>query len=214
MNRLNCQQTRRHYEGNRLLIENMLPDPIEQFIRWYHDIEQSGYADANAMVLSTVDKQGMPDSRVVLLKEIDDDGFVFYTNYNSEKGQQLARHPKAALNFYWPQLTRQVRIRGLVSHISAKRSAAYFATRDRASQLAVYISKQSQVVTEAELTQRLQEVTAHFANQDIPCPAFWGGYCLEPMAIEFFQGRAGRMHDRIRYSKQTNGDWILECLAP
>lgn len=214
MNRLNCQQTRHHYQGKRLLIKDMLPDPIEQFISWYQNIEQSGYNEVNAMVLSTVDREGMPDSRVVLLKEIDDTGFVFYTNYNSEKGQQLARHPKVALNFYWPQTTQQVRIRGLISHISAKRSAAYFATRDRDSQLAVYASQQSQVTTEKQFEQRLKEVTAHFANQDIPCPAFWGGYCVEPLVMEFFQGQAGRLHDRIRYTKERNGQWLLERLDP
>lgn len=214
MKRLNCQQTRRHYEGKRLSITEMLPDPVEQFIQWYREIEHDNYPDTNAMVLSTVDKEGMPDSRVVLLKEIDDNGFVFYTNYNSEKGQQLARHPKAALNFYWPQPTRQVRIRGNVSHLSAKRSAAYFASRDRISQLSVYASEQSKAIMENELEQHLQEANARFVNQDIPCPAFWGGYCIEPICIEFFQGQSGRLHDRIRYTKQPSGSWFIERLSP
>ncbi|MFN7096834.1 MAG: pyridoxamine 5'-phosphate oxidase [Gammaproteobacteria bacterium] len=214
MSRLDCQYTRRHYDGHRLLLSDVLSDPIEQFIAWYRTVEQTGYPDLNAMVLSTVDEHDCPDSRVVLLKEIDEVGFVFYTNYDSEKAQQLQHQPQAALNFYWPTLTRQVRIRGQVTRISAMRSAAYFASRDRASQLAVYASQQSKVTTETELDIRLGEVTMQFANHTIPCPAFWGGYCVEPFSIEFFQGQAGRLHDRIRYQKQANGNWLLERLNP
>ncbi|NNM59742.1 MAG: pyridoxamine 5'-phosphate oxidase [Legionellales bacterium] len=211
---MNCQQMRRDYSDSRLLLGEMPSDPIVLFIQWYQEAVLVGNNEPNAMVLSTIDESDMPDSRVVLLKEIDDVGFVFFTNYESAKAHQIKHNPHVALNFYWQESVHQVRIRGQAHPISSARSAAYFATRSRESQCAVYASKQSMSLSERELDQRMQEVKEHFGNDSISCPPFWGGYCVEPMTMEFFHGRQARLHDRIRYRRTEQGAWLIERLAP
>ncbi len=210
---LDCQHMRREYGDLHLRLDDVLADPIQQFIRWYHAAIAAGHEEANAMTLATVDADMQPNVRIVLLKEIDDAGFVFYTNYESAKGHELTDNPAAALNFYWPELSRQVRIRGVAKRIPHKRAAAYFATRSRDSQLSVYAYHQSSVITEGALTEKLAEMAERFGDNPIPCPDFWGGYCVEPRSIEFFQGRNGRAHDRVLY-KLHEEHWLLEKLAP
>ncbi len=214
MSRLSCRQARGGFNRSRLLLSDMHSDPITQFIQWYQEAELAGNTEPNAMLLSTVDHLDMPDSRVVLLKEIDETGFVFYTHYESSKAHQLKHNPHAALNFYWQETTHQVRIRGQAHRISSERSAAYFATRDRESQCAVYASSPTTSLDESKLDERLQEVSERFGDSPIPCPAFWGGYCVEPMTMEFFHGRQGRLHDRIRYRRVAQGAWVYERVGP
>ncbi|MBY0544639.1 MAG: pyridoxamine 5'-phosphate oxidase [Gammaproteobacteria bacterium] len=214
MKRLDCQQTRRDYSETRLLLSDMPDDPIVQFVQWYQEAVRSGNPEPNAMVLSTVDALNQPDSRVVLLKEIDDDGFVFFTHYASTKGQQLEQNAHVALNFYWHEVCHQVRIRGIAQRISYERSAAYFATRSRESQCAVYAAVQSTQLNESALDEDMADAIKHFENQAIPCPTFWGGYCVKPVSVEFFQGRRGRLHDRMCYTKNAKGDWLIQRLSP
>lgn len=188
-------------------------NPIEQFKIWFNEVLAEEPHDPTAMVLSTIDEQGFPDSRVVLLKGLEENNFVFYTNYQSAKGQQLAKNPHASLNFYWPHMARQVRIRGMVEKLSAERSDSYFYSRPVFSQLGAIASPQSQVIqNRAYLDEALQQLLAE-KPEHIQRPAHWGGYCLIPHAIEFWQGRDNRLHDRIAYCRQNNG-WTHTRLAP
>jgi pyridoxamine 5'-phosphate oxidase len=188
-----------------------------QLRAWFAAAVQA-YADAvielNAMQLATVDERGDPDVRTVLLKELDERGLVFYTNYDSTKGNQLAARPRAAAVLYWPRLERQVRVRGAVSKVDRAETEAYFATRPRGSQLGAWASRQSSVVaSRAELELSVNSVTERFGDGEIPAPPGWGGYRIAPTEVEFWQGRADRMHDRVRY--RLAGDaWVVERLAP
>src|SRR5471032_335944 len=171
-------------------------------------------ADVNAMVLSTVDKSGRPSSRNVLLKGVDERGFIFFTNYGSRKGRELSENPNASLTFYWAELERQVCVAGLVDKISREESENYFKSRPRGSQLAAWASNQSDVVADrATLETKWNEMEKKFPN-DIPLPPNWGGYVMRPERIEFWQGRAGRLHDRFQYTLQPDNSWKLERLAP
>jgi pyridoxamine 5'-phosphate oxidase len=170
--------------------------------------------DANATVLSTVDKNGRPSSRNVLLKGVDERGFIFFTNYDSRKGLELAENPSAALTFYWPELERQVCIAGSVEKISREESEKYFKSRPRGSQLAAWASNQSDIVKDrAALEAKWNEMEKKFPNE-VPLPPNWGGYVLKPERIEFWQGRASRLHDRFQYTRQPDNSWKLERLAP
>lgn len=203
----------RRPENPPLRRELLADDPIEQFRAWFDEAEKTAPL-AEAMTLATVDAEGAPDARMVLLKGFGPDGFRFHTNYGSAKGRQLDAVGRAALILYWRELDRQVRIRGTVRRLSDDDSDAYFATRPRDSQLAAWASPQSESIADRdELERRLAEVEERFADE-VPRPEFWGGFILEPEVIEFWQGGVGRLHDRFRYSLDAGGGWKLERLAP
>ena len=206
---------RRNYGEQMLNEEHIAPQPLEQFKIWFEAILTSVEHDPTAMVLSTVDSEGFPDSRVVLLKGIEQGGFVFYTNYGSTKAVQLKNNPHAALNFYWPSLVRQVRVRGSVKRVSRAESDAYFSSRPKASQLSAIASPQSQEIDSRESLLELvnRETLKHNSQEIITCPKRWGGYRLVPDEMEFWQGRDDRLHDCIQYFKQQ-GKWKHRRLAP
>ncbi len=208
---------RQEYTQQSLDRPDVLPDPVAQFERWFADAQRAQIHEPNAMHLATVSDDGRPTGRVVLLKGIEEGCFLFYTNYRSQKGQQLAHHPYAALTFFWPELERQVRIEGAVGQLSDERSTAYFHSRPRGSQLGAWVSPQSEVIADRTvLEQRQQELTEQYADQPIPRPPHWGGFALQPGRIEFWQGRPSRLHDRLLYrrTKSDNNSWTIERLAP
>ena len=204
---------RRDYGQLSLSEGEIKENPIAQFECWFMEVLKVEKQDPTAMVLSTVDESGHPDSRVVLLKAIDDNSFVFYTNYESTKSLQMSKNPYVALNFYWPEMARQVRVRGTVTRTSKAQSDEYFSSRPIASQLSAIVSPQSRKVdTRDELENRLNELIAQF-QQPILRPKHWGGYVVLPHEIEFWQGRDNRLHDRIHYF-QENNTWTHRRLAP
>jgi pyridoxamine 5'-phosphate oxidase len=229
---------RREYSFTALRRSDLDPDPIVQFRRWFDQAagaRTSGKVrrfcirlykalfmitggepmDLTAMTLATTDKEGRPSARVVLLKGVDERGFVFFTNYDSRKGQELEGNPHAALVFYWSDQVRQVCIAGEVSKLPPAESDAYFKTRPRGSQLEAWASQQSGVIPDrAALEARWKEMEARYAGQDVPRPPFWGGYRLSPTRIEFWQGRPNRLHDRFCYTRQANKQWLIERLSP
>ncbi len=195
---------------------NVDPNPIRQFQKWYDEARASGISeqDTTSMTLATATKDGQPSARTVLLKSFDERGFVFFTNYNSRKGKDLAENPRACLLFYWPQVWRQVRVDGEVEKVSEKESADYFQTRPLGSRLGAWASNQSEVIeTRDVLEENYAELEKRF-GEDVPCPPHWGGYRLRPIEIEFWQGRENRLHDRLRYRLQRDGTWLIERLAP
>jgi pyridoxamine 5'-phosphate oxidase len=194
--------------------EHLASDPIDQFAGWFSDAQQAAPLP-EAMTLATVDADGAPDARMVLLKGFGPDGFRFFTNYESAKGEQLAANSRAALILYWRELDRQVRIRGTVKRLPSEDSDAYFASRPRDSQIAAAISPQSRPIEREELDRRFGEQAAELGDSDPERPDHWGGYLVRPEAIEFWQGRDSRMHDRWRYTRNTgNEGWEIERLAP
>ena len=198
-----------------LLADHMDPDPIQQFAAWFAEAEQAGLPLPNAMTLATANRQGRPSARVVLLKEVDARGFVFYTNYQGRKAHDLQENPFAALVFYWAPLSRQIRVEGAVEMVAADESERYFASRPRGHQLEAHASPQSQVIKgRAFLQQQLEAVAGQFAGQEVPRPAHWGGYRLVPESVEFWQEGKDRLHDRLRYRRDNTGNWLLERLAP
>lgn len=209
---------RRNYTRDGLLEEQAPDQPLLLFKQWFADALETEQApvEPNAMMLATVDQQGQPHCRVVLLKGLDAEGFVFYTNYDSAKGQQLATQPLAALTFFWPALERQVRIEGVIEQVSAAESDAYFNQRPLGSRHGAWASAQSRPLSgRAQLEEALAAVEQRFAdNQQPPRPAHWGGYRLLPQCIEFWQGRSCRLHDRLSYKLQAEGQWLCERLAP
>ena len=185
-----------------------------QFQHWFDQAVEAQLPEPNAMTIATATKDGIPSARIVLLKGFDDRGFVFYTNYNSHKAQELIDNPHAALVFLWTELERQIRIVGSVEKISAEESDTYFYSRPIGSRLGAWASEQSQViVNRSVLEQRLEDLKAQYENQNIPRPSHWGGFRVKPVGIEFWQGRSSRLHDRLRYQLQ-NGEWMLDRLSP
>jgi pyridoxamine 5'-phosphate oxidase len=191
-------------------------DPIIQFNRWFEQAMSAGLKLPNAMTLATADKEGRPSARMVLLKGFDHSGFVFYTNFDSSKGRELSENPYAALVFYWTELDKQVRITGRVARVTQLESDEYFASRPRDSQLSAWASFQSSVVeNRAVLESRMEELERQYGGREVSRPPHWGGYRLVPETIEFWQNRTGRLHDRIRYTRRSDGSgWIIERLAP
>lgn len=189
-------------------------DPIELFRAWFAAARESGMLLPEAVALATAARDGQPSARMVLLKHVDSRGFVFYTNYGSQKARELDANPRAALCFYWAVLQRQVRVSGRVERVSAEESAAYFATRTRGSQIGAWASSQSERMgSREELEQRVRDAEAEFEGVDVPLPPFWGGYRLDPERIEFWQGRADRLHDRLEFSRDDRG-WTPRRLYP
>lgn len=188
-------------------------NPIEQFKAWIKPVlEHSGY-EGNAMTLSTVNKDNQPNARIVLLKEVVDEGFVFYTNYESRKAFEINQNPKVCLQFFWPQFERQVKIEGVAETVSREESEAYFKSRPLESQYGAWASRQSKpVANRAELEDAFKEAKKKYGD-DVPLPPFWGGYLVKPTAIEFWQGRPGRLHDRIEYTLHDS-EWVKERLSP
>lgn len=190
------------------------PNPIALFRTWFDDAQESGLLLPESMTLATATPDGVPSARQVLLKGVDERGFVFFTNYESRKSSELESNPHAALVFHWPILERQVRIEGTASRITTEESAAYFETRPRGSQLGAWTSKQSAVLSgRDEIEARYREVEARYAGKAVPLPPFWGGFRLRPESIEFWQGRVNRLHDRLRYRRDET-DWRVERLYP
>lgn len=195
--------------------KNVDPNPFKQFEQWFQAAKEAEPVLPEAVSLATATREGRLSSRMVLLKDFDETGFVFYTNYESRKGLELAENPNAALVFYWRQLERQICITGTVSKVSREESEAYFRTRPRGSQIGALTSSQSQVVASREvLENRFQQLMAEYEGREIPLPSYWGGYRLSPATIEFWQGRSDRLHDRFLYKRQSGGPWQLERLSP
>ena len=205
----------RSYDRGTLLEADVLADPLAQFGRWFEEAVAAAVPEPNAMTLATVSPAGDPSARVVLLKGVDDRGFSFYTNYGSRKGRELDATGRAALVFWWQGLERQVRVEGTVERVSAAESDAYFARRPRGSRLSAVASPQSAVVPDrAALDALAAEVAARYAGaEDVPRPDGWGGYRVVPHAVEFWQGRTSRLHDRLRYARTGDG-WRIDRLAP
>lgn len=212
------QQERREYVYTELLRNDLLSDPFKQFTQWMDQALASQIIDPTAMSVSTVGSDGQPHSRVVLLKETDAQGFVFYSHYDSNKGQQIAQNTKAALLFFWPQMDRQIRIEGNLEKVSEQQSDDYFHSRPRDSQLAAASSQQSSVVTGRKMLEQNYAIEAErYEHIEVTRPDHWGGYRLIPNRFEFWQGRPNRMHDRFIYEKQankTNQAWLINRLAP
>jgi pyridoxamine 5'-phosphate oxidase len=205
---------RKDYLLNGLDKSDVMPNPVEQFRAWFEAAVEAGVPEPNAMHVSTVSADGRPDGRIVLIKDVSEGGFVFYTNYESRKGRQLTERPVAALTFFYPELERQIRIEGQVEKVSAEESDAYFNSRPRASQIGAWVSNQSRVVDSREvLENRQRELEIQFDGQTVPRPPHWGGFRVVPDALEFWQGRPSRLHDRIRYRKEGE-QWIIERLSP
>jgi pyridoxamine 5'-phosphate oxidase len=206
---------RRDYSRADLSEATVAPDPIVQFDRWFQEALSAELTEPNAMTLATATPDGQPAARIVLLRGYDARGFVFYSSYESQKGRELAANPRAALVCYWAELERQVRITGRVEQLTRAESEQYFRGRPRGSQLSAWASHQSQVIpSRAALEERWRQREAEFDGRPVPLPPFWGGYRVEPQTIEFWQGRPNRLHDRLRYTRQPAGGWLIERLSP
>jgi len=205
---------RRDYRSHVLIEDEASADPLTQFRQWFDDAIRAELLEPNAMTLATVTPSGDPAARTVLLKGLDDTGFVFFTNYDSAKGRHLSGHPRACLLFFWGELERQVRVTGHVERLPEEESLAYFRSRPRGSQLGAWASPQSRVIPSREvLDGRLADLEAQYADAEIPLPPFWGGYRVVPDAVEFWQGRPSRLHDRLLYTR-AGGEWTRVRLAP
>jgi pyridoxamine 5'-phosphate oxidase len=206
---------RKNYSQKNLLEKEMDPNAIHQFAKWWKEALDAEIDEVNAMTLATASMDAVPSARIVLLKDFSEKGFVFFTNYNSYKGQQLSENPKACLVFFWKELERQVRITGLAMKIAAAESDVYFHSRPYDSQLGAIVSPQSQVIESRDwLDQHFIELKTKVKDQNIDRPQHWGGYIVRPVVIEFWQGRQGRLHDRIQYTLNDQGNWNIERLAP
>jgi len=212
---MDIENFRREYLQGGLSREDLQDDPIAQFNTWLSQAVESGIGDPTAMVVSTVSAEGKPSQRIVLLKHVDDDGFIFYTNYGSRKAKEIEDNNKVSLLFPWNKLDRQVKVGGTAEKISVAESAKYFMSRPRDSQLAAWASKQSRKITSREfLLTQLANMKEKFADGEVPLPDFWGGIRVRPHEIEFWQGGEHRIHDRFEYCLQNDGSWEISQLAP
>lgn len=207
---------RRSYEKKELLEQDISDNPMQLFQTWFYEAENSGGVDeANAMTVSTIGLDGFPKARVVLLKRYTYEGFIFYTNYLSEKGKAIAANPNVCLSFFWPNMERQIIIKGVAEKVAENLSDGYFETRPLGSKLGALVSPQSEVIPSRDfLENKLHELEQEYAIKEVPRPNFWGGYLVRPQSIEFWQGRPNRLHDRIRFSLTDDFDWKIERLAP
>lgn len=214
MSELNIADLRRRYTKGGLLEEKLPDKPIPLFKQWMDEAIHSEVMEPNAMALATVDEDNHPDVRTVLLKGIEDRAITFFTNYLSRKARELSKTPYASCVFWWPELERQIRLRGPVGKLSEEVSERYFKSRPRESQIGAWASHQSEVIeNREELERKFNEIESRFAGKDVPKPDYWGGYSITPAEIEFWQGRPGRLHDRIRYRKEDQ-TWNRERLSP
>ncbi|WP_353083802.1 pyridoxamine 5'-phosphate oxidase [Flavobacterium sp.] len=207
---------RKSYEKSELLEDNIPEDPINLFNKWFHETEEFGGVDeVNAMTVSTIGLDGFPKARVVLLKKFNEEGFIFYTNYNSEKGKAIQQNPNICLSFFWASLERQVIIKGIAEKTIDAVSDNYFASRPDGSKLGAIVSQQSEVIPNREfLETNLKKLEQEFESTEIERPKHWGGFLVRPVEVEFWQGRANRLHDRIRYQLQSDFNWKMDRLAP
>ncbi len=206
---------RKSYDKSELEETTIPQDPINLFNKWFHETEDfGGVEEVNAMTISTIGLDGFPKSRIVLLKSFNEEGFIFYTNYNSEKGKAIINNPNVCLSFFWPSLERQVIIKGTASKVASGVSDSYFASRPDGSKLGAIVSPQSEVIpNRAFLEEKLKELENQFQGKEIPRPNNWGGFLVKPIEIEFWQGRPNRLHDRIRYKLQNSIDWKIDRLS-
>lgn len=207
---------RKSYEKSELLESMIDENPMMQFQKWFYETEEfGGVEEVNAMTVSTIGLDGFPKSRIVLLKKYDEYGFTFVTNYDSEKGKALLQNPQVCLSFFWPSVERQVIIKGIAEKQTEAYSEGYFHSRPKGSQIGTVVSPQSTVIPNREfLDEKLKSLEAEYQNTEVPKPENWGGILVKPVSIEFWQGRANRLHDRIRYTLLESGDWKIERLAP
>ena len=206
---------RKEYKLQTLAEKDVRKDPFSQFDKWWQEAIHSNLEEVNAMTLATASADGMPDARIVLLKGFDENGFVFFTNYHSAKGQQMLENPRASLVFFWAALERQVRISGLVSLTSSNVSDDYFNSRPEGSRIGAWASPQSEVIESREwLEENEKKLSSELTGDSLHRPGYWGGYLVKPTRMEFWQGRPSRLHDRILYTLQGDGHWVIERLAP
>lgn len=207
---------RKSYDKNELLENNLPSNPINLFDDWFKEVENSKTTEeVNAMTVATIGLDGFPKSRVVLLKNVSEDGFIFYTNYDSEKGKAILQNPKICLSFFWHTMERQVIIKGSAEKIAEEMSKTYFKSRPIGSKLGAIVSNQSEIIPNRNfLEQKLQNLEKLYENQEIPKPDFWGGFIVKPISVEFWQGRPNRLHDRIRYELQDDTSWYIDRLSP
>ena len=205
---------RRDYKLQSLLESDVATNPIQQFTKWWQEAINSNIDEVNAMTLATSTIDGKPSARTVLLKDYDEQGFVFFTNYNSHKGKELNENPNAALVFFWKELERQIRIEGTVQKIETTKSDNYFNSRPISSRIGAWSSPQSEVIESREILETNEQNFIEKFGEVIPRPAHWGGYIIQPNVIEFWQGRSSRLHDRLQYTLMENGVWKMERLAP
>ncbi len=207
---------RKSYEKNELLEINIPEDPINLFHRWFHEVKDfGGVEEVNAMTVSTIGLDGFPRGRVVLLKKFNEEGFVFYTNYNSEKGKAILANTNVCLSFFWHSMERQVIIKGIAEKTSEIDSDNYFNSRPDGSKLGAIVSNQSQVIdSRSVIENKLKKLEEKYEGKEIPRPDFWGGFLIRPVEVEFWQGRPNRLHDRIRYYLQSDYSWTIDRLAP
>jgi pyridoxamine 5'-phosphate oxidase len=211
----NIADIRREYKLRTLSEKDVHPDPFKQFDKWWQEAIHSSLEEVNAMTLATASADGMPDARIVLLKGFDENGFTFFTNYNSAKGHQLLKNPRACLVFFWAALERQVRLSGLVTLASSKVSDDYFNSRPEGSRIGAWASPQSEVIESREwLEENEKKLSIELKGDTRHRPPHWGGYVVKPTWIEFWQGRPSRLHDRILYTLRDNSQWTIERLAP
>ncbi|MEZ7929785.1 MAG: pyridoxamine 5'-phosphate oxidase [Flavobacteriales bacterium] len=211
---MDIKNLRLNYKKSTIDFKNLAKNPIQYFMNWFEDALKVSKQEANACVLSTVSSDNYPSSRVVLLKGVNENGFTFFTNYKSSKAKDIDANPNVALNFYWPELERQVRIAGIAKKITINDSDTYFKSRPRESQMGAWLSDQSKVIgLDYNFMETLNSLESKFKDKEVERPLHWGGYCIEPIKVEFWQGRPSRLHDRLEY-KREDGKWIYKRLAP